>query len=191
LIGRKKNNRVKAKSQNAIATQERLVVDIDYDKLAAAIAKAMKADEQPEQEKPPEKIKKRETISRIWTMLFGEIPDTEDRMTTGMFALAMSAIFSSAWLVCLGFAAICIGAIILHVIQADWSTAILKASNFLYIILFGGLMVFSILFAAMFRSSSKEFQRSNDSGFVMNAFNAVVALAALVVSIVAIIISMK
>lgn len=84
------DNQPQVEKQSSMPS-DRLVVDIDYNKLAEAITKALKKAEQtePEQvesEQNPEKNRVHVAIKLIARTLFGKIPETDGRITIdGLF----------------------------------------------------------------------------------------------------------
>lgn len=176
----------KQKSSKAIvnATQSKIDVNIDYDKLAAAIVMAMEKAKKRPKDNPKDKPSFRKTLKHIGKALLGKV-DTEDRMTAGAMAHILTIIFYT-------LAALCfIGVISVVIILTDtiqgmgWQSAEVIYHNIISIVAHVILALFLILFIIMLIISTHEMEKTEDKHFVAAVFSGVVSFAALVVSLIA------
>lgn len=180
--------------------------EIDYDKLAQAIAKAQReaqtvteeenADTQPSTQVPeePEEAKDTKQAKRLSAKEFGKLvwsiirnkESSDGTIVSGLMAIITSLAFNvSAIILAVGFFVVIIN-IIVGIIHFDWSGGF-SLSVFDTIIVNLVLLMCLPVFALIFRAAANEIAQEKDRNFVVAAFSGFVSFAALVVACVALV----
>ena len=158
-------------------------MEIDYEKLASAIAKGLVEAQKPVEEPvkiAPKKFTFRLVLKTIWKIMRGEV-DTEGEMTIGAFAILVASVFRLLSLAGFTISPVLLFAMITTAIEYfhnNLNFLVILISVTLCFVLVLGVIVYSfILWVA-----SNEMMQEKDKGFVLSVFSGIVALAALIVS---------
>jgi len=160
-------------------------MEIDYERLTNAIVQALeisrKAEIEPQQESAP-KFTIMLALKAIWGIMRGKI-DTNGEMTVGVFAILVASIFRLLSLA--GLAITCVfGYFFVKAISCtDWMGVNILA-NLIEIVCGIVIIIASLVYTFILWIASNEMMKEKDKGFVVGVFSGVVALAALVVSLI-------
>lgn len=165
----------------------RSTTEIDYDKLAKAIVKAQQeAEKQKEIEKQQEDnietLSVRETIKLIGLVITNKV-ESNGTMTSGFLGGVMSLVFNffailSVVVMVLGGV---MGVLVFKEIALTENSHML---NITIIVLTAVFVVIAVTIAFIFRCIANEIAKEKDRNYVIAVFSALVAFAALIVSIV-------
>lgn len=165
----------------------RSTTEIDYDKLAKAIVKAQQeAKEQKEDENQPEendnkKLTLRENLKLIWLIIRNKV-ESNGTMTSNFVGGILSSFFNLIALIGVGVFGVGIFAIGMITKDFDWSINSIP-TNIVMITLCVCFELVVATIAFIFRCVANEIAKEKDRNYVIAVFSAVVAFAALVVSV--------
>lgn len=170
---------------------QKIEIEIDYDKLAQAIVKANRLAEKTEQVHE-ESEKKGNTFvgfwKAVWKLLTGKYKVEGEYWITSVFSVILSAIFFIVgWLGFIGS----IGAFAYFFYYASsvmsWTGAESIVQN-IFSLIFELVIVFiAFLISLMMIGAEREARKSKDKNYIVGAFSGMVSLVALIVSLVALV----
>ena len=152
---------------------QELNLDIDYDKLAEAIVKAKKYNE--DQKYNPETSTKKDFWKKVWCIITNKIPDNTAFLTTSIAGL-MQLFFNSVAVILFIVGLLCLAMIFVVIIQ---QTDFQHLSA--YIILACILPTLSLIM----RGIANEMEREKDKNYIISAFSGIVSFVALIVALIA------
>lgn len=152
--------------------------EIDYDKLAEAVAKTVKTEPKTQEVKTEISF-----FKKIWFIIINK-KDTDRNLTIGIFSALLTAMFNLlAVLLVLADIRFLIPRVV-AVVNSSW-TADKIAENIVSIALYVILIFFSFMFAVFLRGSANEIKKEKDSNFILSVFSGVVSFSALIVALIA------
>ena len=157
--------------------------EIDYDKLAEAIAKATSSDnvQAVEAETVEEKMKVRDFLKLLGCIIVNKKP-SNGTMVSGLFAMLVSSIFNTVAI----FGVLILGAGVANcigiILNSEWK-ANLIAGNIITILLELAFLAVIFVFSIIFRASANEMEREKDRNYIVSVFSGIVSFAALVVAV--------
>ena len=159
-------------------------VDIDYDRLAAAIvnanAKANAVEETENNETEQNFIQKVVFFIKVIRYIIFNKKDTKDIMTIKLMGLICSLIFNLVWIIFF------LGSIILAFVVPFYCFKNLTVWGYILAFILAFSLAFLLfLISLMFRQSANEIERSEDKNFVSSVFSGLIAVASLIVAIIA------
>ena len=163
----------KKEKQQVINNIQELNLEIDYDKLAEAIVKAKKYNE--DQKYNPETSTKKDFWKKVWCIITNKIPDNTAFLTTSIAGL-MQLFFNSVALLLLIVGLLCLAVIFVIIIQG---------TNWQYLatyIMLAGLLP---MIALIMRGIANEMEREKDKNYIISAFSGIVSFVALIVALIA------
>ena len=170
---------------------QKIEIEIDYDKLAQAIVKANRLAEKTEQEQGQSE-KKGNAFVRFWKnvgkILTGKYKVEGEHWITSVFSVILSAIFFIVgWLGFIGS----IGAFAYFFYYAikilSWTGAGSIVQNIVSLIFYLALIFLAFLISLMMIGAEREARKSKDKNFIVGAFSGMVSLVALIVSFIALV----
>lgn len=167
------------KKQTTINNIEQLNIDINYEKLAEAIAKALRKSDSSE-------LASKQQCS-FWTgvrrIIKGE-KSSDGRFLTAPLAIVLSIVFRFLAVICLLILPYALISFVSAVVQLpwQWSTA---AINIVWILISVALMIIIFLFFVMLWGAANDIAEEKDKTVVLGLFSAIVSTAALVVAVIA------
>ena len=166
----------------------RSTIEIDYEKLAKAMVKAQQeAEEQKEIERQQEENKTKklsvcETLKIIWLIIVNKA-ESNGNMTAIFLGGILSLFFNLIALFGVGISILGIVASVIVIKEFTWSLETMP-DNVISITLCVCFELFIAVIAFVFRCIANEIEKEKDRNYVIAVFSAVVAFAALVVSVV-------
>lgn len=170
---------------------QKIEIEIDYDKLAQAIVKANRLAEKAEQVQGQSE-KKGNTFVRfwkaVWKLLTGKYKVEGEYWITSVFSVILSAIFFIVgWL-----GIICsIGVFAYFFYYAikvmTWTEAGNIFQNIVSLIFELVIVFIAFLMSLMMIGAEREARKSKDKNFIVGAFSGMVSLVALIVSFIALV----
>ena len=166
----------------------RSTTEIDYDKLAKAIVKAQQEAEQQkeienqQEENNTQKLSICETLKLIGLVIANKV-ESNGTMTSGFLGGILSLFFNLIALLGVGVFVVGIFAIGVIAKDFDWSINSIP-TNIIMITLCVCFELVVATIAFIFRCVANEIAKEKDRNYVIAVFSAVVAFAALVVSVV-------
>lgn len=172
---------------------QKIEIEIDYDKLAQAIVKANRLAEKAEQmQEQGQSEKKGNAFFRfwkaVWKLLTGKYKVEGEYWITSVFSVILSAIFFIVgWLGFIGS----IGAFAYFFYYAikvlSWTGAGSIVQNIVSLIFNLALIFLTFLISLMMIGAEREARNSKDKNFIVGAFSGMVSLVALIVSFIALV----
>lgn len=164
----------KKEKKQTINNIQELNLEIDYDKLADAIAKAQ---EKSKSESKP--IKKIGFWKSVWLIIRNKEPQNGMK-TAYMLAEVMAGVFNIIAIIGAALFAIII---CFSIFELDWGPGILN-----YIsqgISVGALLFASFAISLLFRGIANEIRAEKDRNYIISVFSGIVGFAALIVALIA------
>lgn len=165
----------------------RSTMEIDYDKLAKAIVKAQQEAEQQkeienqQEENNTETLSVCETIKLIGLVIANKV-ESNGTMTSGFLGGVMSLVFN--FLAIFSLIILVIGIVASVIVYQDFTWSWNTASG--NVIIIGCCVCFEVVVmvvAFIFRCVANEIGKEKDRNYIISVFSALVAFAALVVSV--------
>lgn len=170
---------------------QKIEIEIDYDKLAQAIVKANRLAEKTEQVHEESEKKGNAFVvfwKAVWKLLTGKYKVEGEYWITSVFSVILSAIFFIVgWLGFIGS----IGAFAYFLYYAikvlSWTGAESIAQNIFFLIFELVIVFIAFLISLMMIGAGREAQKLKDKNFIVSAFSGMVSLVALIVSLIALV----
>ena len=152
--------------------------EIDYDKLAEAVAKAVKT------EPKTQEVKTEISFLKKICFIIRNKKDTDRNLTIGIFSGLLTVLFNSLAIIVALVGVLFLIGMFVTAANTSW-TADKVAANIASIALSVILIFFSFLFAVFLRGSANEINKEKDSNFILSVFSGVVSFSALIVALIA------
>lgn len=163
-------------------------VEIDYDKLAEAIAKAQNRNDTNKEEVPAgEKIF---FWKKCWALLRGKL-DTKGEMLSGSMALLVSYLYGALALGCLIISFLYIVYICSDFAELHWNGLNAIITNVLTLSLEILFVCFLLIIGLWAKGAANDIIHEKDKAYVATVFGGVVSFVALLTAIIALILQIK
>ena len=192
--GKDKNkDKYKDKYKNKPSTSNNTMpvnIEIDYDKLAESIAKAIKfcsknSEEVDEVSVEQSKEEKTSFWKSIYCIIFNKNKKkTNGRMTSDFLGGLIAALFNLIFVSGIFFFIIGIAAIVLSIIHLEWSQDIIAENIFFIVLVFLSTITVAV-YSIIFRGLANEVAAEKDRNYIVALFSGVFSFAAFVVALIA------
>ena len=165
-------------------------IEIDYDKLAESIAKAIKfcsknSEEVDEVSVEQSKEEKTSFWKSIYCIIFNKNKKkTNGRMTSDFLGGLIAALFNLIFVSGIFFVIIGIAAIVLSIIHLEWSQDIIAENIFFIVLVFLSTITVAV-YSIIFRGLANEVAAEKDRNYIVALFSGVFSFAAFVVALIA------
>lgn len=170
---------------------QKIKIEIDYDKLAQAIVKANRLAEKTEQEAEKKEKKGNTCIlfwKAVWKLLTGKYKVEGEHWITSVFSVILSVIFFAIGWVGFICSVIAVGYFFYYAIKVlAWTDTGLILQNIAYLFAYLAILLLVFLISLMMIGAGREAQKLKDKNFIVSAFSGMVSLVALIVSFIALV----
>jgi len=170
----------KKKQPVAVNNINQLNLEIDYDKLAEAIVRALEKAKEPP--KDSEVAKRKRVWLAVRSILKGE-KSNDGRFLAAPFAFVVSIVFRVVAL--MGALAITVFdfGVVYSLVMAEWQ-GVSIAANIVIIIISFALTVAGLLYMVVFWGAANDVEHEKDKNYVISVFSGLMSVAALIVAII-------
>lgn len=164
-------------------------IEIDYDKLAESIAKAIKScsknsEEVDEVSVEQSKEEKRSFWKSIYCIIFNKNKKkTNGRMTSDFLGGLIAALFNLIFVSGFFFVIIGIAAIIFSIIHLEWSPDLIAENIFFIVLVFISTITVAV-YSIIFRGLANEIAAEKDRNYIVALFSGIFGFAAFVLALI-------